>query len=82
MDPFVAYIQRSFNSKMPDRQIIAIYRMGTDKALVHATKDGKPSAEPNTYTVTIDGSVKLFSPIDNLQKYHRIHDPKNLVWSR
>ena len=82
MDPFVQYVHRIFNSKMPDRQIIAIYRMGSQKALVHATKDGKPSAEPNTYTVSLDGNVKLFSPIDNLQKYHQIHDPENLVWSR
>jgi hypothetical protein len=71
-----------FRAKMPDRQIIAMYRMGGDKVMVHATKDGQMSVEPNTYTVSLDGSVKMFSPIDNLRKYHKIHDPKNLLWRK
>lgn len=82
MNEFVKRIITIFNSKNPNLKVIAVYKMGGDKAMVHATKTGNLSAEPNTYTVTLSGEVKLFSPIDNLRKYHRIHDPKNLLWSR
>lgn len=82
MNEYIKKMFEIFHVKMPDRQIIAMYKMGADKVMVHATKDGQMSVEPNTYTVSLDGSVKLFSPIDNLQKYHRIHEPKNLLWRK
>lgn len=73
-------IIRIFSSKVPNKKPFAIYRISQKQALVHASSSGKYSAEPNTWIVDTSGNVRFFSPIDNLDMYHRIHNPSNLLW--
>lgn len=71
---------RIFMSNVPNKKPFAIFKASPTQMMVHASATGKPSAEPNVWMVNADRKVMIFSPIDNLQLYHKIHDPSNLVW--